>query len=160
MTEKPSAPERVQSALAELSTLASELNSASDELVATISDLNAALQDLNLGISAWVPLASGSGWRRDLGYAKIRNEWGIAIRKLSVSSAHLAEADEEKWTFAAAPRWMRVEAVGKIPDLLEKLIKATEDASEKIRKKTEEAKAITLAVMDAVGRQKPHEQHD
>jgi prefoldin subunit 5 len=155
MPEKSPAPDRVQSAFTHLSSVASELNSASDELVATISELNEALKALNLGISAWVELASGGDdggnywWTRDLGYAKLRNEWGIALRKVSGDTGNEQNEVKEEWTFAEAPRWMRIDAVSRIPDLLEKLTKEAEGAAKKIRKKTAEAKAITQAVREA-----------
>ena len=53
---------------------------------------------------------------------------------------------DEEWPFAEAPRWMCIESVGKLPELFEDLIKRTEEATEKIKGKTSEAKEFLAAV--------------
>ena len=45
---------------------------------------------------------------------------------------------------------MRIEAVGKIPDLLEALLKQAEDTTKKIKVKTEEVFALTVAMSKVV----------
>ena len=51
----------------------------------------------------------------------------------------IAACIEEVWPFNDAPRWMRIEAVGKLTDLLESLLKQAKDATTKIRDKTSQA---------------------
>src|SRR6266852_2109512 len=79
---------RVQDSYKQLSLAAVSLNNASDELGRAISALDAALKKLNLGVSAWVTLSSNDGvqtgqdwwWKREFGYTKVRDKWGIALR--------------------------------------------------------------------------------
>lgn len=150
MTESPSGPERVQSAFPLLVTAANELNAASDELGKTITELDAALQNLNLGVAAWVPFSDGSDeysyWSREIGYTKLGNSWGIALREVDGVHHNPEEETVQSWGFNNAPRWMRIDGIAKIPDLLEKLIKQAEDTTKKIKKKNEQAKELTAAI--------------
>jgi hypothetical protein len=157
MTDSKSAPERVQAAYRSLSASATNLNAASDELRKTVSVLEQALEKLNLGISTWVTITGdeeGNGyyWSRDLGYAKIDSKWGIALRTVSGHYSDEGADKIEEWSFNDAPRWLRIEGVGKFPELLEKLTKQADDFTEKIKKKTAEANElasiITLASAD------------
>lgn len=145
MAEKQSTPqvsplERVQTSIKHLSKTAATLNTASDELGKAIDALNAALQRLNLGVSAWVTITKGDDfgdgnwWSRDIGYAKIRNQWGIALRECSGNYNFPPGDTTEEWLFNEGPRWLRSEAVAKIPDLIEALIKQAEHTTNKINK--------------------------
>src|SRR5262245_28599504 len=129
MNSKQSSPqERIAVSFKQLTVTASDLNSASDELSEVVSLINQALKELNLGIAGWAVVGRGGGgdqdplyyWRRELGYAKIGSEWGIALRE---TFGHEDREDEDSnvWLFCDAPRWMRIEVVSKIPDLLEHL---------------------------------------
>lgn len=144
--------DRVQTYYKQLSQAAGEINTASDELGKAVSLLDAALKRLNLGISAWVQLSGNSDdncgdyWSRDLGYAKIGKSWGIALRTVSGNYNDPDSESGEVWLFNEAPRWIRIEAIGKIPDLLEALIKRTEETTEKIRKKTNQAFELAAAI--------------
>ena len=65
---------------------------ATRECIKTPAALDAALRRLNLGIATWLRLESredGSGnyIKRDLGYAKVGNKWGIALRSISGTAA-------------------------------------------------------------------------
>jgi prefoldin subunit 5 len=153
MSDKPSAPARVQAAYRKLSASAINLNAASDELRKTISFLEDALKQLNLGVSAWVVITTsqddqGTFCSRSLGYAKVGNEWGIALRDVTGNDAW-DEDETEIWRFNDAPRWMRIESVGKIPELLEHLTKQADNATEQIKKKTAEAKELAAAIKAA-----------
>ncbi len=160
MTHEPSAPERVQAAYRKLSASATSLNDASDELRIIISVLEDALKKLNLGISTWVKIAgneesNGDFWSRNLGYARVGGKWGIAFRELSGNQAYDDYEKDESWLFNDAPRRLRIEGVGKIPELLEKLTTQADDTAEKIRKKTAEAKELATAITTAVAESKP-----
>ena len=160
MSAKQSMPqvsptEKAQAAFKKLCIAAKDLNASSDELGKAINTLDGALSKLNLGISAWLELSGSQGsdgeyWSRDIGYAKIRGKWGIALRDVS---GHYAFPDEEKveeWPFNEGPRWMRADAVGKIPELLEKLLKQAEETTKKIKAKTEQAFEISAAMHEMI----------
>ena len=151
MSDKPSAPERVQAAFRKLTNIATGLNSASDELGKTIAELDAALKQLNLGIAAWVGITGnsdeeGNHWSRSVGYARIGNQWGIALRTVSGNVNFPDDQDSEEWLFNDSPRWMRVESIDKIPELLEKLAQQASNTTDRIRKKTAEAKEFAAAI--------------
>lgn len=149
---------RVQDSYKQLSMAAASLNSASDGLGKAISKLDAALNRLNLGVSSWVTLSEGDGnqqgqswwWARQFGYAKVRDKWGVALRTRSGDESHPeGGVSEEAWLYNDAPRWMRAEAVGKIPELLETLLKQVQETTKGIEQKT--AQAMELAgVLDAM----------
>jgi prefoldin subunit 5 len=161
MTNNTSAPERVLASFRQLSTSAKNLNNASDELRDTISAFDAALKKLNLGISAWVRIsgdedANGEYWSRDIGYAKVGDTWGIALRDIT-GNHDVPEAGyttHEEWLFNDAPRWMRIEGVGKIADLLESLTKQADTTAQRIKKKTAEAKELAAAISAAAAETK------
>jgi prefoldin subunit 5 len=159
MTDKPSAPERVQATYRQLSAAATGLNAASNELGKTITELDTALKQLNLGISAWVLIANnkdedGSYWSRSIGYTKIGSEWVIALRDLSGHDSW-DEDQVEVWRFNDAPRWMRIESIGMIPQLLEDLTKRADDTAKQVKKKTAEAKELTAAIKAAAEESNP-----
>jgi hypothetical protein len=156
--------ERVQTSYKQLSLAATSLNTASDELAEAMSVLDFALQKLNLGVSAWVQLSGnadedGEWWSRNIGYTKIGDKWGIALKTASGDFKYGEERDsEEKWLFNDAPRWMRVDAVGKIPDLLEALLKQAEDTTKKIKARTEQVYELAVAMSKVVDEAQPAEQ--
>ena len=46
------------------------------------------------------------------------------------------DEDFEVWLFKDAPQWMQIETVGKLPDLLDAIVKRTQDTTKKLRSKT------------------------
>ncbi len=150
-----SASERVQNSYKQLSAAATELNSASDGLKEAMSVLDAALKRLNLGVAAWVQISGGDDedgdwWARNIGYAKIGKEWTIA---LSTGEGNYQEPDRdqgEEWAFNDAPRWMRLEAIAKVPELLEALIKRATETTEKLKKRTEQVLELGVAMSTAL----------
>ncbi|MGA2592653.1 MAG: hypothetical protein ABSH32_22300 [Bryobacteraceae bacterium] len=80
---------RVQNSFRQLAAAAANLNSVSDELGKSIEELDTDLKKLNLGISAWVTIfedqaEGGEHWYTEqIGYTKINNKWGIALRTCS-----------------------------------------------------------------------------
>jgi hypothetical protein len=50
---------------------------------------------------------------------------------------------------------MRIEAVGKIPDLLDGLVKQAEETTKKIKTKTEEALALAAAMSKVIEEVQP-----
>jgi hypothetical protein len=150
--EAPPPLEKAQSAFKHLSEVALDLNTASDELSQVVGALDEALKTLNLGITGWVKITGGedSGgdfhWSRDIGYSKIGTKWGIALRERSGYYSDPEPEENESWLFAEAPRWLRAEGVGKIPELLEHLGKQAETTTKNLRKKTSETKALVEAI--------------
>jgi hypothetical protein len=159
--EGPKAPpsEKAQSLYKNLSVAAKNLNAASDELGKAISASDAALQKLNLGISAWAEVSAGEDfpnwWGRYLGYARVGGKWGIALKQARGNSEFPEEDSEEVWLFNDAPRWMRVEAVAKIPELLEALLKQAEETTKKIGERTTQAYELAAAMSKAADEAPP-----
>lgn len=142
---------RISSSYKQLTAAATELNAVSDELGKFVTALDAALRKLNLGIATWLRLESredGSGnyTKRDLGYAKVGNKWGIALRTMSGNHNAVEESNVEEWLFNDAPRALRIESVEKLPDLFESLVKEADAATKQIKTKTHHAQALASAL--------------
>jgi hypothetical protein len=150
--------ERVSTAYPRLASAASELNKASDDLAKAIAPIETILSHLNLGVPTWVEISgsddgSGRYWSRDVGYTKLSFKWGLAIR--TTEGHHgFGEHSEEVWPFNEAPRWMRIDAISKVPDLIEALIKRTEETTKKIQGKTKQAAEIAAALAAAANTSK------
>jgi len=139
--------------------VATDLNSASDELTEAISAINTVLQGLNIGLATWTTIDSGNGlpddgsyWSRSLGYAKIGNKWGIALRDVAGDANYPNEELCDEWLFNDAPRWLRLAGISKIPDLLETMVKTTQETTKKIRVKTAEAEQLAAVIAQAAGK--------
>lgn len=149
---EPTVADRVADFYGQLSAAAVDLNKASDELGRSVVMLDAALKKLNLGISTWVTVWEDEDrqnldfWTHALGYTKISGKWGVAIRTVEGNSNYPDQAESEEWLFGDAPRTLRLEAVDKIPDLLEQLIADARSASQRIRGKVSYADQIAVAI--------------
>lgn len=149
-TDSP-ARERVSAAFERLRASASELNAVSDELAKPIRSIDATLQQLNLGVSAWVEFAGDIDhetqhfWDRSIGYGKVARTWGIAIR---TRAGFLDEPDirEEAWRFGEAPRAYRLESLGKLPELLEKLAETANKTAADMRSKIASTKQVATTI--------------
>jgi hypothetical protein len=148
--------ERVTSYYSQLSTVAADLNAVSDELGKSIAEIDAALKRLNLGITTWVKIHGDDGnpfddsfWSRDIGYAKVSNKWGISLRTIDGQRSDPDRSETEEWLFNDAPRSLRLEAIDKIPELLEKLSKDAVKTTKDIRARLGEAQAVAEAIKGA-----------
>lgn len=144
---------RISASYKQLTTAASELNTVSDELGKFVTALDSALRRLNLGITTWLRLESredGSGnyIKRDLGYAKVSGKWGIALRTMTGNHNVVEDGIEEEWLFNDAPRALRIEAVEKLPDLFDSLVKEADLATRQIRSKTEHVQQLANALTE------------
>jgi hypothetical protein len=144
---------RISASYKQLTVAATELNSVSDELGKFVTALDSALRRLNLGIATWLRLESredGSGnyTKRDLGYAKVGNKWGIALRMMSGNHNALEDSNVEEWLFNDAPRALRIESVEKLPDLFESLVKEADAATKQIKTKTHHAQQLATALTE------------
>lgn len=137
--------QEVRDVYMELAAVGSALNSASDVMGEAIATLDARLGNLHLGVAAWTQIAAGDGirtgkgaWTRELGYTKVR-KWGLALKNSTADA-------EEIWKFNDAPRWMRIEAVAFLPELLHALVRRSRDTLGKIENRTREIEALTQAL--------------
>ena len=152
--------ERVASYYSQLSTVAADLNAVSDELGKSIAEIDAALKKLNLGITTWVTIresqeyfCDGSPlWRWSIGYAKVDGKWGISLNKVEGDLGNADESSDETWLFGDAPRSLRLEAIDKIPELLENLSNEAVKTTKDIRAKLGDAQSVAAAVKGAADR--------
>ncbi len=157
--QKASPSERLASAYKRLAASAQTLNAASDEFSKPVAELEAAVQKLNLGLVTWQKVVGGGDeydnyWRREIGYMRVDGKWGLVIRSVSGNHNH-DEPDIELWSFGDAPRSYRIEAIDKLPDLLEELIKNSEKTAKKLKEKTVEARELATALKQAAEEIKP-----
>lgn len=148
--------ERVSSSYRQLSLAASHLNLVSDELGKSIAVLDSALKKLNLGLATWLRLdrwedAFGNYSTRYLGYAKVNNRWGIALRTVTGSNNTPEDATVEEWLFNDAPRALRIEAVEKLPDLFDSLIKEADATIRKVKAQTLSARQLASSISETLG---------
>lgn len=163
------ASESLKQRLKELSELAPDLHKASDELQIVVAAIDAHLKKLNLGVSAWIDCSvhqdnDGTYWSRGLGYTRLKGNWGLSIRHVmgvtaqpvrkgntktnSIKRTSLQQS-EEVWPFAEAPRYMRIETIGKIPELLEALVNNVRGTTRSLQKKTIEAAEFVAVINQA-----------
>jgi hypothetical protein len=132
---------------------AKALNTASDETAKAVSPIESVLKSLNIGVPTWTQMSGnedddGAYWSRDVGYAKLNANWGLCIRTTNGHHGYDYH-NEEVWEFNEAPRWMRIDAIAKLPDLIEALVTRTEDTAKKIKAKTKQASEIAAALVAA-----------
>jgi hypothetical protein len=155
--ERPAQPpedrraDRARQLFKHLSEAAVDLNAVSDQMNKPILVWEAALKKLNLGLGAWVELSGAEGngywWDRGVGYTKLKDRWAISLRTREGWEGAAERDSEEVWAFNEAPRWLRIEAMAKLPDLLEALLKQATDTTQAIKKKI----AIANDLAEAIG---------
>jgi hypothetical protein len=153
-SSKESLVSRVETSYRKLSAVASDLNFTSDELGKSISELDAALKKLNLGIPVWVTIrreTDEEGWfkNEDLGYDKIGGTWGIGLRTVTGYYNDPEGERSDWWLFNDGPRPLRLSAIEKIPELLEKLSTESDEAAKKIRARLAEVQEVAAVVKKA-----------
>lgn len=152
MSDESSVSAKVAASFQQLKSAASHLNSVSDELGRPIAELDQILKKLNLGVGAWVTVqrfddedGRGGYWEHEVGYAKIGPTWGIAIRTADGNDQWPTDAKTEEWLFGNAPRSLRIAAIDKLPELIERLVKSANDTAEKLQAKIESARQVVAA---------------
>jgi hypothetical protein len=151
MAEKIPPSERIAASFKELALISPEVDSASEDLTKSISTLESYLRRIGIRVSAWHQIAgdhtdqSGYYWSRDIGWCQVRGSWSIAIRKASGNHSY-DDHSEEIWTFADAPRWMAIEAVSQLPDLLDTLITRSKETMEKLKARKKETDELAAAI--------------
>ncbi|MGC4084050.1 MAG: hypothetical protein QM736_18560 [Vicinamibacterales bacterium] len=154
--------ERLASAYKRLAESAERLSAASDSLAKPVRQIEFTLQELNIGLDTWHTMASGSNddgyyWNREVGYVRLNDGWGLAIRSTTGHETNPDAEDTDRWRFNDAPRYLRVEAIDKLPDLLEGLIVNAEKTAKKLQDKSieaEEQAAALKAAADEVKRER------
>jgi len=152
MTSKDDSPiSRAQTSYQKLATVAANLNTASDQLGKIVAELEAALKSLNLGISSWVTFCEWGElpewYSSDVGYDKVDGKWGIAIRSCGGDVANPQDDwTSDVWLFNDAPRALRLQAIDKIPDLLEKLVKDAVAFTDQINDKLKQSRELSTAI--------------
>lgn len=147
--------ERVSTAFEKLVASAAELNTVSDEIATPISAIEETLQKLNLGVSAWTPFKlirdDFDLYRetRDIGYTKVSQRWGLAIRRTKGFDGQPEHSEE--WHFNDAPRAYRLEALEKLPELIEQLAETSGKTAAKLRKGI----TLTKQVAETISRMAP-----
>jgi hypothetical protein len=156
-TPRPS--ERIATAFASLKETAKNLNEATGEFSQPIAQIERALKNLNLGVACWVSAGKGGNanydfWEREIGYARIRREWGLAIRTTDGHESAPDEADVEEWHFNEAPLYLRLKVVDKLPDLIEALVASADATAKRLREKAAPTKELADAVSAVVAPKK------
>ena len=153
--EKVPLDERVHTSFQRLAEKATHLNQASDELTKPIETLDAELKKLGLGISAWITIQhnrseeSDCWYTEELGYTKLNNRWGVALRTSSGDYSYPPGDEWHEWHFADSPRSLRVKAVDHLPALLDELAREAVKTTLAIKAKTEVAHQVVAAVKPA-----------
>jgi hypothetical protein len=141
-------PSKLSSVAKELFDSAYELNKESDRLTQAVAPFNEFFKKLNIGISfwfKWIETESNSG--NAIGYARVNGKWGIAIKHFENDGPKSAKPDapkyaEEVWLFDNAPRWMRVDAIAHLEDVVRIGLERTEEMRGKVIRATDKAASI------------------
>lgn len=88
----------------------------------------------------------GSHAQRSRLYARVKREWCLAIRIVNGNEADPDRENEEVWPFNDAPRYLRIKAVDKLPELIEALIEATNATAKRLSEKVAPAQEIAATV--------------
>jgi hypothetical protein len=145
---------RLHSSYEKLASSALSLNAATDELTKIGASFDAALKRLNLGIESWVQISEGSdelgtkSYYSQLGYSKIGGKWGIALRNVECDEQSGEETVLKEWLFADAPRDLRVLAVNRLPELIERLQEEAQDTTEFINATLEQARLVLKTLQE------------
>jgi len=154
MPEIPSIAARVSAAYIELTNAADILNVVSDALGKAVSDIDDGLKKLNLGIIVWVNVyedASNSDdpnyYIEEIGYSKISSKWGITLRTRAGNEYSPDDREDvETWLFNDAPRTLRLKAIEKLPELVNKLSQEAAMMTKQLQSRLEDAQAVAAAI--------------
>ena len=139
-----------------LASTAAALNAATNRLNQSVIELEEILKKLGIGISSWVTFAKiefndGMCYDYDqVGYAKLGGRWGLAIRNVVGNEVDDNPDKIEAWTFNESPRHLRVQAVEKIPALLQKIITDATEFTKKVDSSANEVRSFSRAIADGL----------
>jgi hypothetical protein len=145
---------RINQSFKQLAGVAVALNEATEQFTAVTAPADELLKKLNLGVDCWVRYRTSeydNGNKRhfEIGYAKINGRWGMALRTLNDEPDEPEYTNIERWAFNEGPRGMRVDAIQKLPELLDELVKKAEKATRKLKDGTETAREVMGALEKA-----------
>ena len=153
--------ERIAASYKRLASSAVTLNKVSDDFGKPVEAIDRALRKLNVGIEAWEKIrgsdndGDGNYWHEYVGFAKVGTTWCIALSKVEGSHHFPDREDDDTWAFNDAPRSLRISAIDKLPDLIEKLIVAADKTATKMQEKVNDGLALAQAVTDAAAELAP-----
>jgi hypothetical protein len=145
---------RIAHSFKQLASAATELNQATDEFTKVTAPVDDLLKKLNLGVECWVrfntwTFSDGSKRHHEVGYAKTNGRWGVALRSIDDELDDPEYTNVERWLYNEGPRSMRVEAIKKLPELLDELVTKAKKATVKVREGTESAREVIAALETA-----------
>jgi hypothetical protein len=151
----PKTASEIQTNLKQLATSAQALNKLSDQLTKEVAEIENTINLLNLGVTANVTIelrsyeegTSSSCWR--LAYGKEAGKWGFVIEYIIEDVNDPFAGSYESWPFKDSPRDKRVRAVEKIPNLLEALVKESNELAEEISRKISYTQSIAATLLIA-----------
>ncbi|HEY0307042.1 MAG TPA: hypothetical protein VGB94_02690 [Acidobacteriaceae bacterium] len=155
MSEIPSIATSVSASYLELTKAAEVLNGVTDAFGKAVSEIDDALKKLNLGIMAWVKVDEEGAdsddptyYIEEIGYSKIGGKWGIALRTRVGNLAYGDDdrEDVESWLFNEATRTLRLKAIVKLPELVNKLSQEAAKMTNQLQSKLADAQAIAVAL--------------
>jgi len=148
--EKVPPTDRIASSFQQLALHSSELNQSAQQLSTAVSSFETLLRRIGVSVPAWHCIAGQeegpSYWTRDIGYSQFGDDWKVALRRTSGQYDDPESHFEKIWLFALAPKWMAVEAAGKLPDLVDELIKRTIETNAKMKARTTETIELESAI--------------
>jgi hypothetical protein len=139
-------------AFAKLRASAKEIKTVSDELSSSVAALERALARLDLRVGCWSLVSERKDnygdefWREYVGYREENKEWRIVVQTSHGYDSRPDESDETTWIFDAAPQYLRVKAIDKLPDLVESLATTVAKTTERMKKKVPSAQELASAV--------------
>jgi len=147
--------DKIDSTLKKLASVSQSLNQASDLVTARIGEVESALREYKLGVEAWVDIrrwydegqfTDGSWYRlgrtRRLAYGKKDGKWGL----LTYIIAEESDEYEEFAFLREAPRDLRLNAIDKLPELLDALVEKAVQTAQEASRKAEKAGHIAAGL--------------
>jgi hypothetical protein len=150
----PEAASKIQANLKQLETSAHALNKLSDQLTQKVAEIEGTINSLNLGVTTNVRIESWSNeegtstslWR--LAYGKESGKWGFVIEHIS-EDLNYGHEEYSSWPFKDSPREQRINAVDKIPQLLEALVKESNEVAEQVSRKISYTQSLAATLLVA-----------
>ena len=144
--------ERISVAFTKLTESAKNINDVSNELAKPIAAMQIGLKKLNIGVACWTNIQGGTDqfedayWSNDVGYARVKGEWSLAIRSVNGILSQPDAEMETVWPFNEAPRHLRIKAVDLLPTLIEDMVQATDATTKRMGDKVPAAQSLAQAV--------------
>jgi hypothetical protein len=144
MTEKKPA-ESLAAVLERARAIRPRLAKATDKLNQVIEEAEKALAALQLGVRGEVTLEfdQESGWYRSLVFGKEDKVW-----RLLIETGDAAEGEILSTTpLVNASREIRLQVIGKLPELVKKMMEAAEAEVRRVEETVAEAESFTLSLL-------------